>query len=84
VTGRDRPTSGACPGAVVTIVRTSRRPAARADGTLAGTSEDLTEALDEYRQAGVEEFIVRDDARIPASAAIDFLLQIQEVVRLLR
>jgi hypothetical protein len=72
-------------GAVVTIVPASRRPKAQADGTLAGTAEDLADALDEYRQAGVEEFIIRDDAKIPAAAANDFLLQSQQaVVRLVR
>ena len=56
-------------GAVVTIVPASRRPKAQADGTLAGTAGDLADALDKYRQAGVEEFIIRDDAKIPAAAA---------------
>ena len=54
------------------------------DGTVAGTADAVAEAIDQYRQAGVEEFIVRDDAETPADAN-DFLLQFQaEVVRQLR
>jgi alkanesulfonate monooxygenase SsuD/methylene tetrahydromethanopterin reductase-like flavin-dependent oxidoreductase (luciferase family) len=53
--------------------------------TIVGTAEGVAEAIDQYRQAGVEEFIVRDDAGIPAAQANDFLLQFQaEVVRQLR
>jgi len=55
------------------------------DGTIVGTAEAVAEAIDQYRQAGVEEFIVRDDAETPAAEAHDFLLQFQaEVVRQLR
>ncbi len=84
VTGRNPADIRRLSGAVVTIVPASRRPVAQVEGTLAGTAADLAEALDEYHQAGVEEFIVRDDARIPAAATNDLLLQFQqEVVRLL-
>jgi len=54
------------------------------DGTVIGTAAEVTDTIDRYRQAGVEEFIVRDDATTPAVEADDFLLQFQqEVVQLL-
>jgi F420-dependent oxidoreductase-like protein len=74
-------------GATVRIVSAARQTAAGTDDgeTIVGTAEGVAEAIDEYRQAGVEEFIVRDDAGIPAAEANDFLLQFQaEVVRQLR
>jgi F420-dependent oxidoreductase-like protein len=74
-------------GATVRIVSAPRQTAAGPDDgdTIVGTAEGVAEAIDQYRQAGVEEFIVRDDAGIPAAQANDFLLQFQaEVVRQLR
>ncbi len=54
------------------------------DGTVNGSAEAVAETIDRYRQAGVEEFIVRDDARTPVVEANDSLLQFQqEVVQLL-
>jgi hypothetical protein len=50
-----------------------------------GTANGVAEAIDRYRQAGVEEFVVRDDAAMPADEANAFLIQFQaEVVRQLR
>jgi F420-dependent oxidoreductase-like protein len=74
-------------GASVRIVSAPGQTAAGTDdgGTVVGTAEGVAEAIDQYRQAGVEEFVVRDDAGTPAAEANDFLLQFQaEVVRQLR
>lgn len=55
------------------------------DGTIVGTAERVAEAVEQYRRAGVEEFVVRDDAATPAAEANEFFLQFQaEVAQLLR
>jgi F420-dependent oxidoreductase-like protein len=74
-------------GASVRIVSAPGQTAAGTDGggTVVGTAESVAEAIDQYRQAGVEEFVVRDDAGTPAAEANEFLSQFQaEVVRQLR
>jgi F420-dependent oxidoreductase-like protein len=74
-------------GATVRIVSAHHESVGQPDddGTVIGSAEAVAETIDRYRQAGVEEFIVRDDARTPAVEANDFLMQFQQqVVQLLR
>jgi F420-dependent oxidoreductase-like protein len=71
-------------GATVRITSAARQTVAGTDdgGTIVGTASGVAEAIEQYRQAGAEEFIVRDDAGTPAAQANDFLLRFQaEVAR---
>ena len=73
-------------GASITIIPASQVSRAVSDDeAIVGTPDDVAEAIHRYRDAGVEEFIARDDARTPVSVATEFVLQFQQdIVPLLR
>lgn len=56
------------------VVRVSASPVpASQDGDVIGTPEQITEALREYANGRVSEFIVRDDRHVPVEEALDMM-----------
>ena len=73
-------------GATVTIISPSQASQGGGDDEdIVGPASQVAEAIHRYREAGAEEFIARDDARMPIGAALEFIRQFQqEIVPLLR
>jgi F420-dependent oxidoreductase-like protein len=73
-------------GASVTIISASEVCQLGADDEdILGPAAHVAEAIHRYRDAGAEEFVARDDARMPIGAALEFVRQVQQdIVPLLR